>query len=67
MQLLKRIALCLAATICLPVILVAHELPTASPEAVGLSADKLKEAKAAMQKLVDNNRIAGGVFVVARR
>jgi len=67
MKSIKRIALCFAATICLPVILIASELPTASPEQVGLSAEKLQSARAAMQKLVDDNRIAGGVFVVARR
>ncbi len=67
MKSINKIALCFTATICLPVILIAYELPTASPEAVGFSSDKLKEVKAAMQKLIDNNRIAGGVFVVARR
>ena len=67
MQLIKRIALCFAATFCLPVILIASELPTATPEQVGLSAEKLQEARAAMQKLVDDKRIAGGVFAVARR
>jgi CubicO group peptidase (beta-lactamase class C family) len=67
MKSIKRVALCFAATFCLPAILIAYELPTAAPEAVGLSAEKLKDVKTAMQKLVDNNRIAGGVFVVARR
>ncbi|MHC4206739.1 MAG: serine hydrolase domain-containing protein, partial [Planctomycetota bacterium] len=67
MKSIRRIALCFAAIFCLPVILTAYELPTAAPEAVGLSAQKLKDVKAAMQKLVDDNRIAGGVFVVARR
>jgi len=67
MQLIRKIALCLAATFCLPAILIAYELPTAAPEAVGLSAEKLQDARAAMQKLVDDKRIAGGVFVVARR
>ena len=67
MKSFKRIVLCLAATICLPAILIAQELPTAKPEQVGFSAEKLKDARAAMQKLVDDNRIAGGVLVVARR
>ena len=67
MQLIKKFALCFAATFCLPVILIASELPTATPESVGLSAEKLKEARAAMQKLVDEKQIAGGVFAVARR
>ena len=67
MQLIKRIALCFAATFCLPVILIAYELPTATPESVGLSAEKLKDAQAALQKLVDEKQIAGGVFAVTRR
>jgi len=67
MQLIRKIALCFATTFCLPVILVAIELPTATPETVGLSAEKLQDARAAMQKLVDEKRIAGGVFAVARR
>src|SRR4030066_194971 len=67
MQLFKRIVLCFAATFCLPAILTARELPTATPEQVGLSAEKLQDARAAMQKLVDEKRIAGGVFAVARR
>jgi len=67
MKSFKRIVLCLAATICLPAILIAYELPTAKPEQVGLSAEKLKGVREAMQKLVDDKRIAGGVFAVARR
>ena len=67
MQLIKKIVLCFAAICCLPAILIAYELPTAAPESVGLSAEKLQEAQAAMQKLVDDKRIAGGVVVVARR
>ncbi len=67
MKSIKKIALCFTATICLPVILIAQELPTAAPEAVGLSAEKLQSARAAMKKLVEDNRIAGGVFIVARR
>ena len=67
MQLFKRIVLCFAATFCLPAILTAVELPTATPEQVGLSAEKLQDARAAMQKLVDEKKIAGGVFAVARR
>src|SRR5271157_5916591 len=45
----------------------AGELPTAEPEAVGLSPGKLDRLKPALQKLVDDGKIAGGVAVVARR
>jgi CubicO group peptidase (beta-lactamase class C family) len=48
-------------------LLIGRELPTASPEQVGLSAEKLAAARAALQKLVDDERIAGGIVVVARR
>jgi CubicO group peptidase (beta-lactamase class C family) len=51
----------------LPTILIGYELPTASPEQVGLSAEKLAGTRAALQKLVDEKRIAGGIVVVARR
>ena len=42
------------------------ELPKAEPDAVGLSAGKLAELKPALQKLVDEGKIPGGVVVVAR-
>jgi len=45
----------------------AGELPTAQPEAVGVSAAKLAELTAALQKLVDDGKVAGGVAEVARR
>ena len=44
----------------------AGELPTAKPEAVGLSAAKLAELTPALQKLVDDGKIAGGVAEIAR-
>ena len=37
------------------------ELPRAEPEAVGLSAGKLAELKPALQKLVDEGKIPGGL------
>jgi len=67
MQLIKKIVLCFAAICWLPAILIAYELPTAAPESVGLSAEKLQQAQAAMQKLVDDKHIAGGILAVARR
>lgn len=67
MQLIRKVALCFAVTLCLPVILVGYELPLAAPEEVGFSAEKLQSVPQALQKLVDEKRIAGGVTVVARR
>ena len=45
----------------------AGELPTAEPDAVGLSPGKLDRLKPALQKLVDDGKIPGGVAVVAHR
>src|SRR5689334_23241041 len=42
------------------------ELPRVEPEAVGLSTGKLAELKPALQKLVDEGKIPGGVVMVAR-
>jgi len=67
MRLFKRIALCSVLTCCLPAILVGYDLPTANPDQVGLSAEKLTETRVALQKLIEEERIAGGIVVVARR
>ncbi len=45
----------------------AAELPTAPPETVGLSPAKLDQLRPALQKLVDDGKIAGGVAVIARQ
>ncbi|MGZ3489338.1 MAG: serine hydrolase, partial [Isosphaeraceae bacterium] len=45
----------------------AGELPTAEPDAIGLSPGKLDRLKPALRKLVDDGKIPGGVAVVARR
>jgi len=44
----------------------AAELPTASPSDVGMSAAKLDEIEPAMQKYVDDGKLAGIVATVAR-
>jgi CubicO group peptidase (beta-lactamase class C family) len=44
----------------------AGELPTTTPEAVGLSAAQLAELTPALQKLVDEGKIAGGVAQITR-
>src|SRR5580765_7945483 len=45
----------------------AQELPTAAPEDVGLSAQKLSRIKPALQTLIDNKSVAGTLTLVARR
>src|SRR4051794_5082760 len=44
-----------------------QELHTAAPGEVGLSAAKLDRLRPALQKLVDDGKIPGGVAVVTRR
>jgi len=67
MNLIRKVAFFFVLTCCLPVILIGRELPLAAPGEVGLSAEKLERTRAAVQKLVDEKQVAGGVIVVARR
>ncbi len=46
---------------------VAEEIPVAAPADVGMSAAKLALVDQAMRRLVENNRIPGGVVIIARR
>lgn len=45
----------------------AGDLSVVSPKDVGMSAEKLAGVKTAVQKLVDDRKIAGGTVVVARK
>jgi hypothetical protein len=45
----------------------AQELPAAKPESVGVSSERLERIGAAVQKSIDEKRIAGAVTLVARR
>ena len=47
--------------------LLAQGLPTAEPEEVGMSSERLKRVTATMQRYVDRHEIAGAVTLVARR
>jgi CubicO group peptidase (beta-lactamase class C family) len=44
----------------------AQELPAAKPESVGLSSDRLERIAAAVQRNIDDKRIAGAVTLVVR-
>ncbi len=48
-------------------IAVAQELPTAKPESVGLSSERLERISTAVQQSIDDKRIAGAVTLVSRR
>ena len=45
---------------------VAQEMPTAKPESVGLSSERLERIATAVQRNIDDKRIAGAVTLVAR-
>jgi CubicO group peptidase (beta-lactamase class C family) len=46
---------------------VAQELPSAKPESVGISSERLERIATAVQHSIDDKRIAGAVTLVARR
>jgi CubicO group peptidase (beta-lactamase class C family) len=46
---------------------VAQEVPVVKPETVGLSSERLERISSAVQRDIDNKRIAGAVTLVARR
>jgi len=46
---------------------VAQELSSAKPESVGLSSERLERIGAAVQRSIDDKRLAGAVTLVARR
>ena len=46
--------------------LVAQELPVATPEAVGMSSDRLDRLTAAIERYVEEGRLAGAVTTVLR-
>jgi CubicO group peptidase (beta-lactamase class C family) len=50
--------------LCLPAL--SQQLQTASPETVGLSAERLERISATIQRSLDENRLAGAVTLVAR-
>jgi CubicO group peptidase (beta-lactamase class C family) len=62
-QHVRALAICLL----LPILTAAQELPTAKPESVGLSSERLERIATAVQRGIDEKRIAGAVTLVARR
>ena len=50
----------------LHVIAVAQDLPTAKPESVGLSSERLERIATAVERNIDDKRIAGAVTLVVR-
>ena len=57
----------LICTLVLATATLAQELPTAKPESVGLSSERLDRIGATVQHTIDDKRIAGAVTLVLRR
>ena len=49
-----------------PAMAAVHDLPSASAESEGMSAERLARLSAGMKELVDNGRLAGAVTMVSR-
>ena len=65
---LRRLPLYPAVFVCLFCVLAsAQELPTAQPESVGLSTERLQRIAQAVDRSIGEKRIAGAVTLVARR
>jgi CubicO group peptidase (beta-lactamase class C family) len=56
----------LAALSIQPVLAATHDLPTASAESAGMSAERLARLSAGMKEIVDSGRLAGAVTMVSR-
>ena len=63
---LRRFAWVLATTLLLAPLALAQDLPTAKPESVGLSPERLDRIGQEVQRDIDNKRIAGAVTLVMR-
>ena len=63
----RRLSLSMVVSILILVATVSpQELPTAKPESVGLSSERLERISKTVQKDIDDKRIAGGVTLVMR-
>jgi len=62
----RRTAPALLAFFVLHLVAVAQELPSAKPESVGLSTERLERIATTVQGDIDNKRIAGAVTLVVR-
>jgi CubicO group peptidase (beta-lactamase class C family) len=64
----RRFLVCsLMATCLMAASATAAELPAAKPESVGLSSERLERIATAVQRSIDDKKIAGAVTLVARR
>src|SRR5438552_9996305 len=65
---LRQLSLMALAAFCIGPALAAatHDLPTAKPESVGMSSERLARLDTGMKELIDQGRLAGTVTMVAR-
>jgi CubicO group peptidase (beta-lactamase class C family) len=69
---MNRLIACCSLALLIVVLLVenvsaqSREIPVAEPSEVGMSAEKLARVDAAMQELIEQNRIPGGIVMIAR-
>jgi CubicO group peptidase (beta-lactamase class C family) len=63
----RRFAPVLLAFFVLRIFVLAQDLPTAKPESVGLSSERLERIATTVQRDIDDKRIAGAVTLVVRR
>ena len=63
----RAVAVLIVCTSLFALNLLAQELPSAKPESVGLSSERLERISKAVQKDIDDKRIAGAVTLVMRR
>ncbi|HET6168782.1 MAG TPA: hypothetical protein VFE01_01325, partial [Terracidiphilus sp.] len=62
----RKIVPVLLGILVLNVCALAQELPTAKPESLGLSSERLERIATAVQRDIDDKRIAGAVTLVVR-
>ncbi|HXJ88473.1 MAG TPA: serine hydrolase domain-containing protein [Candidatus Binatia bacterium] len=62
----RRLVAVLLGFFFLNLVAVAQELPSAKPESVGLSADRLERIATTVQRNIEDKRIAGAVTIVVR-
>ena len=59
-------AACAALFTCAALAAGTHDMPTAKPESVGMSTERLARLNNGMKELIDSGRLAGTVTMVAR-
>jgi len=64
---LRSLAMAVAVACMLALPVWAEEIPRTKPEAVGMSGERLAKVTAAVQKMVEDGKIAGAITVVARK